>query len=125
MAGFADLSWTVDSVLDVLPDEAEAAFQRGFYLSNRGVNRIVDRFEELGNLVDAEKYVDIEDERNDDFARRERAVFEGRVAGVGEDVAAVGTSDPGTAVPGLDGGVSPHSGQGACSHACLQRRSIS
>ena len=34
----------------------------------------------------------------------ERSAFEGCVAGVGERISAVGTPQPGTAVPGLDGG---------------------
>lgn len=101
---FVDLGWAIDSVLDAFPDEIEATFERGFYISNRGVDGIVDGFEQLCDLVDAEERVGVEDERNDDFAGRERAALEGGVAHVREHVPEVGTPDAGTTVPGLDGG---------------------
>ena len=91
-------------MLDAFPDEVEAALKGGFYLSNRGMNRVVDRIEQLDDLVNAEKGVSVEDERDDDLTGSEPPAFEGCVASVGEDVAAVGTPDPGTAVPGLDSG---------------------
>ena len=87
------------------PDEIEAALESGFYLSNRGVNGIIDGVEQLSDLVDAEERVGVEDERDNDLARSERASFEGSVARVGEHVPAVGTPDAGTGVPGLDRGV--------------------
>jgi hypothetical protein len=68
------------------------------------MDRVVDSLEELSDLVNAEKRVGVENERNDDLTRGESAAFEGGVASVAEDVAAVGTPDPGTGVPGLDGG---------------------
>jgi len=90
--------------LDAFPDEVEAALEGGFYLSDSRVDGIVDGFEQLGELVDAKECVGVEDEGEDDLTRGESAAFEGSVAGVGEDIPAVGTPDPGTAVPGLDGG---------------------
>lgn len=104
MAGFVGLIWAVDGVLAALPDEVEAALKGGFYLSNRVLNRVVDRFGQLGDLVDAEKCVGVEDERNDDLAGSKHVAFEGCIAGVGGDVAAVDTPDPRTIIPGLDGG---------------------
>jgi hypothetical protein len=41
-------------MLDTLPDEVETALKGGLYLSNGGVDRIVDCVEELCDLVDAE-----------------------------------------------------------------------
>ena len=102
LAGFVDLSRPVDSVLDAFPDEIEAALESGFYLSNRGVSGIVDGVEQLSDLVDAEERVGVEDERDTDLAGSERTSFEGSVTRVREDIAAVGTPNAGTAVPGLD-----------------------
>jgi hypothetical protein len=90
--------------LDAFLDEVEAALESGFYLSNRGMNGIIDCLEELRYLVDAKQCVSIENERDNDLTGRESPTFEGSVARVGEDIAAVRTPDPGTAVPGLDGG---------------------
>jgi len=68
------------------------------------MNRVVDGVEQLGNLVDAEERIGVEDERDNDFAGGKSAAFEGSVAGVSEDVSRVGTPDSGTVVPGPDGG---------------------
>lgn len=76
MAGFVDLRWPVDGVLDAFLDEIEAAFGRSFYLSNRGMNRVVDGIEELGDLVDAEQCISVEDKRDNDLARSERTALE-------------------------------------------------
>lgn len=103
MAGFIDLNRAVDSVLDAFPDEIEAALNSGFYLSNRGMDGVVDGVEELSDLVDAKERVGVEDERDDDLAGSESAAFEGRVVRVDEDVLTVRTPDAGTVVPGLDG----------------------
>ena len=105
MIGFINLSGVIDGVLDAFPDEVEAALKGGFYLSNRGVNCVIDRVEELGNLVNAEKCVSIENERDNNLARSERAPLEGCVPSVGEGIAAGATPDAGTVVPGLDGGL--------------------
>ena len=104
MAGFVDLCWAVDGVLDAFPDEVEAAFERGFYLSNRGRDGIIDSLEELPDLVDAKQCISVENECNNDLTGGESPAFEGSIARIGEDIPAVGTPDPGTAVPGLDGG---------------------
>jgi hypothetical protein len=80
VAGFVDLSRPVDGVLDAFPDEIEAALEGGFYLSNRGVGGVVDGVEELRDLVDAEERVGVEDKRDDNLVRSERATFEGSVA---------------------------------------------
>jgi hypothetical protein len=102
--GFVDLSWAVDGVLDAFPDEGEAALESGFSLSNRGMNGIVDGVEELPDLVNAKLRISVENERDNDLTGRESSALEGSVARVGEDIAAVGTPDPGTGVPGQDGG---------------------
>jgi len=99
VAGFVYQGRAVDAVLDTHPDEVEVAFERGFYLSNRGMNRVVDRFEQLGDLVDAEECVGVEDDRNGNLATSERATFEERVAGIGEDTAAVGDQTRGLLSP--------------------------
>ena len=91
-------------MLDALPDEGEAALEGGFSLPNRRVDGVVDGVEELSDLMNAEKCIGVEDERNNEFARSECAAVKGRVPRVGEGVAAVGTSNSGTVVPGLDGG---------------------
>ena len=49
--------------------------------------------------MDAEERVGVEDERYDNLAGSERAVFEGSVGRIREHVPAVGTPDAGTAVP--------------------------
>ena len=54
--------------------------------------------------MNAEKCIGVEDERDNEFARSECAAVKGRVPRVGEGVAAVGTPNSGTVVPGLDGG---------------------
>ena len=61
---FVDLGRAVESVLDAFPDEEEAALEGGFSLSNRGMDRVVDSLEELSDLVNAEKRVGVENERN-------------------------------------------------------------
>ena len=45
MTGFVDLSRPVDGVLDALPDETEVALEGDFYLSDRGMDGIVDGVE--------------------------------------------------------------------------------
>ena len=69
LAGFVDLGRAVDGVLDAFPDEGEATFERGFSLSQRRVNGVVDRFEQLGDLMNAEERVSIEDEDQNDLTR--------------------------------------------------------
>jgi hypothetical protein len=88
--------------LDAFPSAIEVTLEGSFYLSNRGVNGVVDGVKELGNLVDAEERVGLEDERNNELAGSERAAFEGSVARVREYVPAVSSPDGGTGVPGLD-----------------------
>ena len=91
-------------MFDAFLDEIEAALKSGFYLSNRGVNGIVDGVEQLSDLVDAKERVRVEDERDNDLSGSESTSFEGSVARISEHVPAVGTPDAGTAVPGLDSG---------------------
>lgn len=73
--------------------------------------------------MDAEERVGGEDERYDDLAGSERAVFEESVGRVREHVPAVGTPDAGTAIAGLDGSFATLRA-GASSQACLQCRSM-
>jgi hypothetical protein len=68
VAGFVNLGWAVNTVLETLLDGGEAALKGDFYLSNRGVDGVIDCVEELGELVNAQKGVGVEDERNNDFA---------------------------------------------------------
>lgn len=51
-------------MLNALPNKVEAALEADFYLSNHDMNRVVDGLEELGDLVDAEKRIGVENERN-------------------------------------------------------------
>lgn len=104
MAGFVNLGWSVDSVLDTLPDEVEAALEDCFYLSNGGMDRIVDCIKELCNLADTEQYISVDYELDSNLARSERAAMEGCVPCVCEGIAARGTTDAETIVPGLYGG---------------------
>jgi hypothetical protein len=104
LAGFVDLGWAVSVLLELCPDQVEAALKSGFHLTDGRMNRIVDGLEELGDLVDAKQRISVEDEGDEDLTGCERPAFEGCVAGVCERISAVGTPQPGTAVPGLDGG---------------------
>ena len=67
MAGFIDLGRAVDGVLDTFPDEGEAALKGGFSLSQCRVDSIVDGIEQLGDLVDAEESVRVEDKDQNDL----------------------------------------------------------
>jgi hypothetical protein len=51
VAGFVDLNRAVNGVLDTFPDEVEAALEGGFYLSNCGMDCVVDGLEELCDLT--------------------------------------------------------------------------
>ena len=86
------------------PDEVEAALKSGFHLADSRMDSIVNRLEELSDLVDAEQRICVEDEGDDNLSWRECSSFEGCVAGVGEGISAVRTPQPGTVVPGADGG---------------------
>jgi len=76
-------------VLNTLTDEIEAVFKRGFYLSNSGI----DCVEELGDLIDAEQCIGVEDERDIDLARTGRPASKERVPCVAEGTAARRTPD--------------------------------
>jgi len=85
-------------------DEVEAALEGGFHLTDSCVNGIVNRLEELSNLVDAEQHICVEYEGNDNLSRRECSSFKRRVTSVCESIATFRTPQPGTFVPGVDGG---------------------
>jgi len=68
MTGFIDLGGAIDGVLDAFPDEGEAALEGGFSLSQRRVDGVVDRVEQLCDLVNAEESVRVEDEDQNDLA---------------------------------------------------------
>jgi len=55
-----------------------------FYLSNCGMNRVVNGIEQLGDLVDAEERINVVDKRNDDFGGSEFAPFERGIARIGK-----------------------------------------
>lgn len=105
VAGFVDLGGAIDGALDAFPDEGEAALKGGFSFSQGGVDGVVDRVEQLCDLVNAEESVRVEDEVQNDLTKGESAAFEGRVACVREGIAVVAAPDAGTGIPGLDGGV--------------------
>lgn len=86
-------------MLDAFPDQVEVALVNGFYLSNRGVDGIVDCPKEPGNLVNPEECIDLGNERDDDFSGHERASFEGIVAGVDRAVATVPIPESRAVVP--------------------------
>ena len=90
--------------MELCPDEVEAAFERGFHLTDGRMNRIIDGLEELGDLVDTKQRIGVENEGDENLTGCERPAFEGCVAGVGERISAVGAPQPETAVPGLDDG---------------------
>jgi len=54
VASFVNLSRPVDTVSDAFSDKIEAAFDRGFYLSNRGVGGVVDGIKQLSDLMGVE-----------------------------------------------------------------------
>ena len=54
-------------MLDTFPDEGEAALKGGFSLSQCRVDSIVDGIEQLGDLVDAEESVRVEDKDQNDL----------------------------------------------------------
>jgi hypothetical protein len=80
LAGFVDLGWAVSILLEICPDEVEAA--SGFHLTDGRMNRIVDGLEELGDLVDAEQRIGVESEADENLTGCERPAFEVGVAGV-------------------------------------------
>ena len=82
MAGFVDLGWAVSILLEICPDEVEAALKGGFHLTDGRMNRIVDGLEELGDLVDAEQRIGVESEADENLTGGERPAFEVGVAGV-------------------------------------------
>jgi hypothetical protein len=92
-------------VLDAFPDEwgRGSRVERGFSLSQARVDRVVAGLEQLGDLVDAEQGIGIEDEYEEEFTGGETAVCERRVPSICEAVAAVATPDSGTVVPSLEG----------------------
>lgn len=104
LSGFVNLDWAVDGVLDAFPDEGEAALESDFFLSNRGMDGIINDIEEPYDLVDAKQCISVENERDNGLTEGESLAFKGSVARVDEDIAAVRTPDSRIAVPGLDGG---------------------
>ena len=82
----------------------EAAFECGFPLAELGVDRVVAVIEQLGDLVDAEQSIGVENEDEQEFTRSEDAVCKRRISGVREAIAAVAAPDSGTVVPSLEEG---------------------
>lgn len=105
-------------MLDAFPDEVEAALENGFCLLNRGMDRTVRRLKEVGDLVDVKKCIGVQDERNNDLTRCESKAVERRVPSVGEGIPVFAHQIRGSRSPDWLA-VSPQSGQGACSKACL------
>ena len=67
------------------------------------MDRVVARIDQLGDLVNAEQRIGVENEDEQEFTGRELTVCERSVPGVCKAVAAVTTSDSGTVVPSLEG----------------------
>lgn len=64
------------------------------------MNRFVDGIEELGDLIDTEQHIGVENECDDNLTRSKRPTLEGCVECVGERIAARRVPDAGTVVPG-------------------------
>ena len=74
-----------------------------FPLAELHVDRVVARIDQLGDLVNVEQRIGVENEDEQEFTGRELTVCERGVPGVCKAVAAVTTPDSGTVVPSLEG----------------------
>jgi hypothetical protein len=76
-----------------MPDEGEAAFKRGFQVSNCGVNRVICTVKNNCDLVDAKQRISVEDEREKDLPAGEVLLAEGCTVGIGRFELTTATPD--------------------------------
>jgi hypothetical protein len=96
------LRWSIDDLVEVLPNRGEAALNRGFHLSNHRVNRFVGSIEKRRNLVDTEQRIGVEREREKYLAAGEMLLVEGRSVGVDRLEITVSTPNTVGILPGDD-----------------------
>jgi hypothetical protein len=80
-ARFVDLCRSIDGLIEQLPDDGEAALNRGFHLPNRRMNSSVGSPEERRDLIDTEQCVGVESEREKHLAAGEMLFVERRAIG--------------------------------------------
>lgn len=69
LASLVNLDRSLGCVLDTLPDKVEAMPDGHSSLFYTGMDSIVDSFEEMSDLLDAQRGVGVEDKRNDGLTR--------------------------------------------------------
>lgn len=92
-------------MLELLPDEGEAARDRGFHLSNRVIDGLVRPVEHNRDLRDTEQRVCIEEVREKHLSGGEVLLVEGRAIGVDRFKIAVSADNAVGRLPRVNAGV--------------------